>query len=153
MRRLNQSAIASALTLVIPGVLATLDADGFPYLTPLWFLHEPGVGVVMTSGVDRLHVKNLRRDPRASFIIEHEGVADMDGRPNVQVKSRGVCSLDEDHARWTRRITKRFAGSDALAELRAAAPMVAIVFEPDGWVGVVDGPRSEGRWWVDALAT
>ena len=38
LRTLSQQEIAHLLHLAIPAQLATLDAAGFPRITPIWFL-------------------------------------------------------------------------------------------------------------------
>jgi PPOX class probable F420-dependent enzyme len=50
-------------------VLATLQRDGAPLATPMWFLHEPA-GLAMISVADTQKVKNLRRDPRVAVVAE-----------------------------------------------------------------------------------
>jgi len=50
-------------------VLATINSDGSPLATPMWYVHDAsGLGMV---SIDRLQkVRNLRRDPRVSVVIE-----------------------------------------------------------------------------------
>jgi PPOX class probable F420-dependent enzyme len=50
-------------------VLATVQADGAPLATPMWFLHAPAA-LTMISVVDTQKVRNLRRDPRVSVVAE-----------------------------------------------------------------------------------
>src|SRR4051794_38214185 len=50
------------------GVLVTLRRDGRPQLSNLDYLAEPGLIRCSTTG-DRAKVRNLRRDPRASFHV------------------------------------------------------------------------------------
>ncbi|MFC0004677.1 PPOX class F420-dependent oxidoreductase [Micromonospora siamensis] len=50
------------------GVLVTLRRDGGPQLSNLDYLAEPGLIRCSTTG-DRAKVRNLRRDPRASFHV------------------------------------------------------------------------------------
>jgi PPOX class probable F420-dependent enzyme len=58
------------------GTLATLRRDGRPQLsvvTYAWYPHEDGRQLVRISTVDgRAKVANLRRDPRASFLVADE---------------------------------------------------------------------------------
>ncbi len=53
-------------------VLATVQADGAPLATPMWFLHDPA-SVTMLSVEDTQKVRNLRRDPRVSVVAETAG--------------------------------------------------------------------------------
>jgi PPOX class probable F420-dependent enzyme len=50
-------------------VLATVQADGAPLATPMWFLHAPAA-LTMISVADTQKVRNLRRDPRVSVVAE-----------------------------------------------------------------------------------
>ncbi|MCX5118847.1 PPOX class F420-dependent oxidoreductase [Micromonospora sp. NBC_00362] len=50
------------------GVLVTVRRDGRPQLSNLDYLAEPGLIRCSTTG-DRAKVRNLRRDPRASFHV------------------------------------------------------------------------------------
>ncbi|QBD77955.1 PPOX class F420-dependent oxidoreductase [Ktedonosporobacter rubrisoli] len=50
-------------------VLATINADGTPQLTTMWYLLE-GDTIVMNTKVGRLKDRNMRRDPRVSVCFE-----------------------------------------------------------------------------------
>ena len=51
------------------GVLSTINPDGSPLATPMWFVHDPdGFGMVSVAADQK--VKNLQRDLRASVVIE-----------------------------------------------------------------------------------
>jgi PPOX class probable F420-dependent enzyme len=50
-------------------VLATINPDGTPLITAMWFLHDPSALVLIS--VDNLQkVRNLRRDPRLHIVAE-----------------------------------------------------------------------------------
>ncbi|HEU4440067.1 MAG TPA: pyridoxamine 5'-phosphate oxidase family protein, partial [Methylomirabilota bacterium] len=50
-------------------VLGTINPDGSPLLTAMWFLHDPSAMTLIS--VDNLQkVHNLRRDPRLSIVAE-----------------------------------------------------------------------------------
>jgi PPOX class probable F420-dependent enzyme len=51
------------------GVLATNGRDGFPHQVAMWYLPEPG-RLLMWSYRKAQKAVNLRRDPRASFLVE-----------------------------------------------------------------------------------
>jgi PPOX class probable F420-dependent enzyme len=60
-----QRAIEGPLT----AVLATINADGSPLATPMWYVHDAtGLGMVSIDGLQK--VRNLRRDPRVSVVVE-----------------------------------------------------------------------------------
>jgi PPOX class probable F420-dependent enzyme len=50
-------------------VLATVQADGAPLAMAMWFLHDPTT-LTMISEAHLQKVKNLRRDPRVSVVVE-----------------------------------------------------------------------------------
>lgn len=50
-------------------VLATVNPDGSPLATPMWFVHDAtGLGMVSVDGLQK--VRNLARDPRVSVVVE-----------------------------------------------------------------------------------
>ena len=53
-------------------VLATIQPDGAPLATAMWFLHDPA-GLTMISVGNLQKVRNLRRDPRVSVVAEAGG--------------------------------------------------------------------------------
>ena len=59
--------------------LATYRRDGFIHLTPVWFLFEEGL-FYFTLGERRRHLRNLKRDPRATVLV------DVDRRPDTGLR-------------------------------------------------------------------
>jgi PPOX class probable F420-dependent enzyme len=50
-------------------VLATINPDGSPLATPMWFVHDAdGLGMVSVDGLQK--IRNLHRDPRVSVVVE-----------------------------------------------------------------------------------
>ena len=59
------------------GVLVTIKRDGRPQLSNVAFAYDPDAKIIRISVTDdRAKVRNLRRDPRASFYV---GTADFQG--------------------------------------------------------------------------
>jgi PPOX class probable F420-dependent enzyme len=50
-------------------VLATINHDGTPHLSTMWYLLE-GDTIVMNTKVGRVKERNMRRDPRISLCFE-----------------------------------------------------------------------------------
>ena len=50
-------------------VLGTINPDGSPLVTAMWFLHESS-GLTLISVDDLQKVRNLRRDPRLHIVAE-----------------------------------------------------------------------------------
>jgi PPOX class probable F420-dependent enzyme len=56
------------------GTLATLKRDGRPQLSNVSYTYDDSTGLVrMSLTGDRAKVKNLRRDPRASMLVQTQG--------------------------------------------------------------------------------
>ncbi len=51
-------------------VLATINQDGTPQLTTMWYLLEDEGSILMNTKVGRAKERNMRRDPRISICIE-----------------------------------------------------------------------------------
>ncbi|MDH3713743.1 MAG: pyridoxamine 5'-phosphate oxidase family protein [Gammaproteobacteria bacterium] len=50
-------------------VLATINPDGSPLATPMWYVHDlKGIGMVSVDGLQK--VRNVRRDRRVSMVVE-----------------------------------------------------------------------------------
>src|SRR5437660_10020286 len=50
-------------------VLATLNKDGMPQLTTMWYLLEDDGTILMNTKVGRVKERNMRRDPRISVCV------------------------------------------------------------------------------------
>jgi nitroimidazol reductase NimA-like FMN-containing flavoprotein (pyridoxamine 5'-phosphate oxidase superfamily) len=68
------------------GRLATVREDGFPHLTPVWPMWD-GKLLSFALGENRIHIRNLKRDPRATVLI------DEDWRPREKVYSAGAAAV------------------------------------------------------------
>lgn len=53
-------------------VLATLNKDGMPQLTTMWYLLEDDGTILMNTKVGRAKERNMRRDPRISICVEND---------------------------------------------------------------------------------
>ncbi|MDE3102956.1 MAG: PPOX class F420-dependent oxidoreductase [Chloroflexota bacterium] len=64
-------------------IVGTLNADGSPHLTTMWYLFEDDE-LVFNTTADRVKTRNLRRDPRVSIVV-HDGYRYVraDGRVTV----------------------------------------------------------------------
>jgi PPOX class probable F420-dependent enzyme len=70
------------------GVLATVNADGSPQQTVMWYLPQ-GDTIVMNTRKGRVKDRNLVRDGRASLCVEEA---------ERYVTLKGVISVDDDAA-------------------------------------------------------
>jgi PPOX class probable F420-dependent enzyme len=76
-------------------VLATINADGAPLLTPMWFLHDPS-SLTLITVENTQKVRNLRRDPRLSIVAESGTRGDIRG---VTVRGRAEFLPDSTERR------------------------------------------------------
>jgi PPOX class probable F420-dependent enzyme len=139
-RPLDPVEIEALLALDVPARLATLDRDGFPHVTPLWFLWSDGA-FYMTSVADRPHLRRLAANPRAGVLVDTEDAERDDGqRPNRQVRAIGEAQVFSDSGgQWTTRITEKYvrgAGAAASIASRAADQRVVVRLRPARIVAV-----------------
>lgn len=129
MPGLTDDEIERLINLDVPAHLGTIDPEGFPRITPIWFLWEEGA-FYMTSVEGKPQLRDLARDPRASIVIDIEERVSVGIRHNRQVRARGEAELFPDpDGYWTRRITLKYVrGSEgkSTAEARASDSRVVI---------------------------
>lgn len=89
--------------------LATIDKDGYPHVTALWFLYEHDT-FSLTSDASRPHLTRIRANPKVGLLIDTEQPERQDGeRPNRQVRIVGQATLAEDRGGvWTARIWAKY---------------------------------------------
>ena len=90
------------------GKLATVRADGAPHVAPIWFVLD-GDDVVLMTGARTRKGRNLRRDPRASLVVDDERP------PFAWARIEGVAELSDDLGEmlpWSIRIAGRYMGDD-----------------------------------------
>jgi len=110
--------------------VATLDADGCPHLTTLWFAVVDGA-IVFESFSKAQKILNLRRDPRIAVLV-----ADGDDYANLRgVSIRGRAELVDDPER-VHRLADRIAlrNGNALPEgarANLAPKRTAVIVRPE----------------------
>jgi PPOX class probable F420-dependent enzyme len=83
--RMNEPEIAALLEECKTLQVATLDKDGAPHLTAVWFACRDGMYLFETYGKSQ-KVANLRRDPRIALLAEKGGSYDQ--LRGVSIKGR-----------------------------------------------------------------
>ncbi len=78
-------------------VLGTINPDGSPLVTAMWFLHDPSA-LTLISVDDLQKVKNLRRDPRLHIVAE-SGTRGHDEIRGVAVRGRAQFLSDSPERR------------------------------------------------------
>jgi PPOX class probable F420-dependent enzyme len=124
-----------------PGLLmrlGTVGSDGYPQVTPIWYLYEEGRFWITTAS-DRVKARNMLARPQVGFAI------DSDQRPYRGVSARGQARLvaEGEAARpVTRRIAARYVPPERLEA------MVDTLMEAPRVVFAIDAPRvvKMGSW-------
>ena len=94
--------------------LATVRANGWPDVVPVWFALD-GEQVLFTCQSTSVKARNLARDPRAALSVDDESF------PHAFVTVRGTVELairPPGFVEWTARIAARY--TDAVAGERIA---------------------------------
>jgi PPOX class probable F420-dependent enzyme len=119
------------------GKLAVTRRDGSPYVLPCWFLLD-GDDVMFMTGGDTVRGRALRRDGRASMLVDDE-------RPPyayVRVDGHAVVSEDLDEMRpWSRALGARYMGeeaADAFGERNAVPGELLVRLVADRIVAVAE---------------
>ncbi len=68
MENLDELEIARFAEQRLLAILSTINRDGSPQSTPVWYLYEGGRFKVTSRG-GRVKVRNIRRDPRVSMVV------------------------------------------------------------------------------------
>jgi PPOX class probable F420-dependent enzyme len=116
-------------------VLGTVDSQGRPHATPIWYLYDGGE-IVISVGKDGQKHRNVARNPNVSFVVDRRNI------PPYAVMIQGTAEIgpglsDEDHLRLAVRylgedLGKRYAemtASDASVTLRIR-PRKVMEFDP-----------------------
>lgn len=133
MRPLRPAEIAELLADDLVAHLATIDASGYPHVTPIWFLWDRGA-FRLTSFAERPHLHRIRANPRVGLVIDREAGLRPDGeRPNRQIRVIGDARLAEDpNGMWTSRIREKYiddriAPGAAQRDLGRARMLITII--------------------------
>ena len=138
------------------GRLATIRADGWPHLTPIWFLWEESL-LRFSLGASRLHLPNLRSDARATFCVGEDLERDASGRGTVAAVAFGratITTMEDDEA-FVRAVTEAVLGryrptDEAIVWAEARA---IVTLDPDRWLTWASPPTARGRAnWRDNAA-
>jgi len=88
------------------GVLATVNADGSPQQTVMWYLPVDRDTILMNTKKGRMKDKNLMRDGRVSLCVE-------EGQRYVAMRGRIEVDNDAERGQETMRaVTMRYEGAE-----------------------------------------
>ncbi len=106
-------------------IVCTINPDGSPQMSPIWFVWENG-RIYFSTTKHRLKIRNLERDPRIALIV------DEPGPPQQTVTFRGVVDPIEDGlGTVTERIANKYTPDGSGYPSIAATPgRVVVSFKP-----------------------
>lgn len=106
--------------------MATLGADGYPQVTPVWYLRENG-SLFASTEKDRIKYRNIMRDPRMGASID-------DDHPYRGISVKGIAQVySGDINALVRRIVARYIAPEELEALMGwlfKGPRVVIEIKP-----------------------
>src|SRR4051812_3785727 len=130
--------------------VSTVQADGSPYVNPVWFEWRGDSFVIITKPLARL-CENLRRDPRAAIVVASPTP------PYRRVLAQGRAEeLTEDWIPTAERMVLRYVGPGGLDYLKATASLERVTFaisvdKTTSWnAGGMDRVFFEPAVWHDA---
>lgn len=132
-------------------VLTTINADGTPLLTPIWYLYQDG-RIYMRTNSQSAKVRNIRRDPRASLCIQDE-------RPPYRgVTVKGAAAVQPEQPELSAGMSRHYLGAIAgffYLQLRTRNeieedPDTMLMLEPQRKYGWDYRPQTPlvGRLWL-----
>jgi nitroimidazol reductase NimA-like FMN-containing flavoprotein (pyridoxamine 5'-phosphate oxidase superfamily) len=140
VRQLEPHEISDLLNGDTVARLATVDADGYPHVTPIWFVWD-GELFHLASDATRPHLARITSNPKVGFVIDVEEPERSDGeRPNRQVRVVGDATLStDDDGAWTIRIWSKYRRANESAGPAArlrGRQRVHVTISPRGTVAV-----------------
>ena len=131
------------------GVLTTINADGTPLQTPVWYLCQDHLIYIRTSS-NSAKARNIGRDPRVSLCVQDE-------RPPYRgVTVKGTASVQPDQPELSARMSRHYLGAIAGFFYLRLRTRSEIEDDPDAIVGArparTDGGATRRRRaWVGRL--
>jgi PPOX class probable F420-dependent enzyme len=119
--------------------LATIGPDGYPHVTPVWYLYE-NQRIFTSTEKDRVKFRNIARDNKMGASI------DWEPRPYRGLSIKGIARVHETNIRErVREISARYVPADevdAMVDWLFKGPRVVLEIEPMSVVKVGAGWRT-----------
>lgn len=119
--------------------MATYREDGMIHLTPIWFDWD-GERFRHTLGAGRVHLKNLRRDPRVTILVDEDPRLERGLAAGAwAIQARGTAELSQDEGlirEVTHAVLLRALGAadaDAYTEPIMAEGRTIVTVTPHTW--------------------
>lgn len=112
--------------------ISTIEKDGGVHIAPVWYLYD-GKNFIATSDANSYHVKNLRRNAKASMLI------DTTQFPTKGVRLKGSATMNENSGNvhnYEVAITRRYIPDEKKAQeyvrkRESKSKRLAIIIIPD----------------------
>jgi PPOX class probable F420-dependent enzyme len=122
------------------GRLASNREDGWPHVTPIWYVWD-GDRFVLTLGKSRRHLRNIARDPHVTLCVDDDPrVTDLTKSPRAVV-CFGLARLLEDEPsvrEVTTKVELRYLPAEArgpeLDELLWFEGRIGVEITPERWL-------------------
>jgi PPOX class probable F420-dependent enzyme len=118
--------------------LATISSDGFPHVTPVWYVYEDG-RIFTSTEKDRVKFRNIARDNKIGASI------DWEPRPYRGLSIKGIAHVHEQQIKdRIRQISGRYVPADEVDDIvdwLLKGPRVVLQIEPVSVVKVGAGWR------------
>ena len=122
---MSSEEIAAFLARTLVARLGTIRPDGWIHLTPIWYMYERGL-VQFCLGKERLHLSNLRRDTRATLLVDEDcrpGKGWHEPVHSVMLAGEvGISDEPKATERGRRRLLARYLGADGVKRAAATRP-------------------------------
>jgi PPOX class probable F420-dependent enzyme len=106
------------------GTLATIDDDGYPQLSEVWFLLDDGE-LKTSLNTTRHKTKNLSKRPECSLLI----VDLRNPYRYLEVRGRAHLEPDDDYA-FARKVGAKYGGADLKEHDQSGESRVVVTIEP-----------------------
>jgi PPOX class probable F420-dependent enzyme len=110
MEKMNQNEIKEFLMRgTYTAKLGTINKDGSPHITPIWFILDENDHIIFTTHFKSLKAKNLVRNPKVSICVDDQVP------PFSFVIVNGIAKImtnSKDLLIWTTKIAERYMGKE-----------------------------------------
>lgn len=122
------------------GRLATMRDDGWPHVTPIWYVWDDG-RFVLSLGKSRRHLANIAANPKVTLCVDEDPrTTDLTKSPQAVVCfGNATLAHDEETVRdITTKVEERYLPAEArgpeLDELLWFEGRVGVIIEPQRWL-------------------
>ena len=110
MEKMNQNEIKEFLMRgTYTAKLGTINKDGSPHITPIWFILDENDHIIFTTYFKSLKAKNLVRNPKVSICVDDQlppfSFVIVNGIAKIMTNSKDLLI-------WTTKIAERYMGKE-----------------------------------------